>query len=128
MVDAAKADGSTHDPWKWLEEKSSSSSMAHHWSLVINLQIEILVSVRSIREGNLHLYVQSIRNLLKWFFALDHTNYARWLLIHAFDLISLTTTHPDVYQQFLKGFLVSAKQNALFHEWHWIKSMSRITK
>ena len=30
LVDAAKADGSTLDPWKWLEEKSLSSSMAHY--------------------------------------------------------------------------------------------------
>ena len=67
LVDAVKADGSTLDPWKWLEEKSLSSSMAHYWSLVINLQIEILVFVRSIREGNFHLYVQSLRNLLRSF-------------------------------------------------------------
>ena len=37
LVDAVKADGSTLDPWEWLEEKSLSSSVAHYWSLVINL-------------------------------------------------------------------------------------------
>ena len=109
MADPVKADGSTLDPWKWLEEKSLSSSMAHYWSLVINLQIEILVFVRSVREGNSLLYVQSLRNLLNCFFALDHTNYARWLTIHVFDLISLPTTHPDVYQQMLKRFFSFAK-------------------
>ena len=67
-------DGSILDPWKWLEEKSLSSGMAHYWSLVTNLQIGILVFARSVREGNFYLYVQSLRNLLKWFFALDHTN------------------------------------------------------
>ena len=68
LVYAVKADGSTLDPWKWLEEKSLSSSMAHYWRLEINLQIEIFVFARSIREGNFHLYVQSLRNLLKCFF------------------------------------------------------------
>ena len=63
-------DGSILDPWKWLEEKSLSSSMAHYWSLEINLQIEILVFVRSIREVIFHLYVQSSRNLSKCFFFL----------------------------------------------------------
>ena len=87
LVDAVKADGSTLEPWKWLEEILLSSSMAHYWSLVINLQIEILVFVRSIREVNFLLYVRILRNLLKCFFALDHTNYARWLTIHVFDLI-----------------------------------------
>ena len=33
LVDAVKADGSTLDPWKWLEEKSLSSSMADYWRL-----------------------------------------------------------------------------------------------
>ena len=82
--------------------------------MVINLQIEILVFVRSIREGNFHLYVQSLRNLLKCFFALDHTNYARWLTIHVFDLIPLPITHPDVYQQMLKGFFSFAKTKRPF--------------
>ena len=50
--------------------------MAYYKSLVINLQIEILVFVSSIRKGNFPLYVQSLRNLLKFFYALDHTNYA----------------------------------------------------
>ena len=112
LVDALKADGSTLDHWKWLEEKSLSSSMAHYWSLVI--QIEILVFVHSIRESNFHLYVQSLRNLLNWFFALDHTNYARWLTIHVFDLISLPATHPDVYQQMLKGFFSFVKTKRPF--------------
>ena len=122
LVDAVKADRSTLDPWKWLVEKSLSSSMAHYRSLVTNFQIEILVFVRSIREGNFHLYVQPLRNVLKWLFALDYTNYARCLAIHVFNLISLPTTHPDVCQQ------ISLKQNALFREWHWTKSMSRTIK
>ena len=81
---------------------------------LVNIQIEILVFVRSIREGNFHVYVQSLRNLLKWFFAEDHTNYARWLTIHVFDLISLPATHPDVYQQMFKGFFSFVKTKRPF--------------
>ena len=77
LIDAVKADGPTLDLWKWLEEKLLLSSMTHYLSLVINLQIEILVFVCSIREGNFSLYAQSLSNLLKWFLALDRTNYAR---------------------------------------------------
>ena len=99
-------------------KKLLSGSISHYWRLIINLQIEILVFVCSIREGNFHLYVQSLRNLLECFFALDHTNYARWLTIHVFNPILLPITHPDVYQQMLKGFFSFAKINVLFHEWH----------
>ena len=49
-----------------------------------------------------------------FFFALDHTNYARWLTIHVFNLISLPITHPDVYQQMLKGFFSFAKTKRPF--------------
>ena len=58
--------------------------------------------------------MQSLRNLLKCFFALNHTNYARWLTIHVFDLISLPTTHSDVYQEMLKGFFSFAKTKRPF--------------
>ena len=30
LVDAVKANGSTLDPWKWLEEQLLSSSMDHY--------------------------------------------------------------------------------------------------
>ena len=36
LVDAVKANGSTLDPWKWLEVKSLSNGMAHYWSLIIS--------------------------------------------------------------------------------------------
>ena len=57
LVNVVKANGSTLDSWMWLEEKLLSGSVVHYWSLVINLQIQILVFVRSIREGNFPLYV-----------------------------------------------------------------------
>ena len=88
--------------------------MVYYWSLVINLQIEILVFVRSIRKGNFHLCVQSLRNLLKWFFALDHTNYSRRLTIHLLDLILLPTIHRDVYWQMLKGVFNFTKKPCHF--------------
>ena len=89
LVEAAKNDGSDLDPWKWLQEKSATNGMCFYWNLVMNFELEILAFLRSIREGNFTLYVQSLRNLLKWLFIFDHIHYARWLTIHVFDLISL---------------------------------------
>ena len=48
LVDAVKTDGSTLYPRMWLEQKSLLSCMVPYWSLLINLQIEILVFVRSV--------------------------------------------------------------------------------
>ena len=56
----------------------------------------------------------SLRSLVKWFFALDHYNYARWIAIHVFDLISLPITYPDVYQEMLKGSFSFSKSTRPF--------------
>ena len=80
----------------------------------MELQREILVFVHSIREGNFHLYVQSLRKLRKWFFVLDHFNYARWLTVRVIDLLSLPIKHPHVYQQMVKGSFSFAKSKCPF--------------
>lgn len=48
-----------------------------------------LMLVRSYREGNFSLYVESLKLIVPWFFALDHQNYARWVSIHIRDMESL---------------------------------------
>ena len=53
--------------------------------------------IRSIREGDFPLYVQVCDELCSWFHALDHTNYARWLLVHVRDMVQLPFKHPELY-------------------------------
>jgi hypothetical protein len=60
---------------------SKTSQMCFYWKEILKLQLDILLFVRSIRESNFYLYVLSLKNLMKWFFGLDHYNYARWLII-----------------------------------------------
>ena len=95
VIFAVKKDESPLHPLHWLEEKSKTSGMCYFRRMVINLQIEILIYVLSLCESNFPIYVQTTRNLLKWFFALDHYTYARWLTVHVFDLLTLPITHPD---------------------------------
>ena len=56
-----------------------------------------LIFIRSHREGNFHLYVESLKALVPWFFALDHHNYARWIPIHIRDMESLP---PFIFKEF----------------------------
>ena len=44
------------------------------------------------------MYVQSLLQIAPWLFALDHTNYCRWLSVHISDIIKLSTTHPELYR------------------------------
>jgi len=53
------------------------------------------------------LYIDAITKLIPWFFALNHTNYARLR-----DMVTLHKTHPYVFNEFCKGnFTVKKTQN-----------------
>ena len=70
--------------------------------------------MRSLREGNFPLYIESLSSLIPWFFALDHIHYARWLPVHIRDMLSLTAKHPDVSVQFEAGKFVVHKTQRVF--------------
>lgn len=72
--------------YDWLCEKSVENEVYRFWKMVMELEMYILIYIRSIREGNYKLYVETLRKLLKWFFIFDRYNYARWLTIQWFDL------------------------------------------
>ena len=59
--------------------------------------------VRSIRLADFSLYKRAIADLLPWFFATDHVNYARWLSVHLYDMLDLSETNPVVYENFMHG-------------------------
>ena len=71
--------------------------MCLYWKMIMCLQIDILLFLRSIRESNFRLYVLSLRNLRIGIFGMDHYHYSRWLCIHLFDLMHLHFDCPDVY-------------------------------
>ncbi|CAH1170746.1 unnamed protein product [Phaedon cochleariae] len=47
--------------------------------------------------------------LASWFFALDHTNYARWLPVHIKDLLALEKDNPALYKELQAGHFVTRK-------------------
>ena len=55
------------------------------------------------------MYVNAIKQILSWFFALDHPNYARRLSVHYRDMCELPGKHPHVHAQFCKGSFVVHK-------------------
>ena len=62
--------------------------------------------VRAHRQGNFFLYMQTLKELVPYFFALDHPNYARWMSVHIHDLQSLP---ESVLQEFSNGNWVISK-------------------
>ena len=47
--------------------------------------------------------------MLPWFFAMNHSNYARWLPVHLRDMRSLDQMVPHVASEFKKGLFTVNK-------------------
>ena len=88
----------------------STGQQSWHWSC------PILINVRSMREANFSMYLDALTELVPWFFALDHTNYARWIPVHLRDMAELANKHPDVFTEFSNGHFTVQKTKRMFSE------------
>ena len=102
----------------WREEMSKIPQFLY-WTRVLDLQRLCLQFVRALREGNFDLYVQTLTKIAPWMFALDHTNYSRWLPVHIRDMCELPVKHPKVFEQFNAGAFVVQKTRHTFSFLLW---------
>ena len=108
-------DNSMLPAYEWLRLKSKSNQMCFIWKVIMDILIQILIFVRSIRAGDVLLFTQVLTKLMKWYFIFDHVHYARWLSVHLFDLLTLHVKYPDVYSCLLRGSFVFQKSSREFH-------------
>jgi hypothetical protein len=87
----------------WCQQKAETCPQFHYWATVLELELTILVYVRSLRQASFAMYVDVLRELAVWFHALGHTNYARWIPVHLRDMVELPTTHPEIANEFRAG-------------------------
>ena len=99
---------------EWRKRQEEEHPQFHFWSLTLDFELAILVLVRSLRESNFQLYMEACRALVPWFFALNHTNYARWLPIHIRDMASLDQLTPSLVSEFKNGHFVVKKSHRHF--------------
>ena len=60
--------------------------------------------IRSIRTGDLELYIYCLPKIVAFFFAFNHQSYARWLTIYHDNLLKIQETHPQVHKEFKSGY------------------------
>ena len=60
----------------WVEQMSLKSPTFQCWNTILELELLGLIFIRAHREKNFLLYIESLKALAPWFFALDHHNYA----------------------------------------------------
>ena len=99
---------------KWKAAMCKEYPLFQYWSITMELQSAVLTFVYSLRAGDFQLYLESIEKLIPYFFAFNHTNYARWLPIHFLDMINLKEKHPDLYEKFVQGCFVVRKSQRAF--------------
>ena len=110
----ASHDSSDIDFETWLQEKTDHHPHFQYWATVLKLELTILEFVRSIREGNFHVYVEILGKLTSWMFALDLTNYSRWLPVHIRDPLMRREKHPSVFAEFVRRNFVVQKTQHVF--------------
>lgn len=82
--------------------------------IVLRLQLLLLAFVRSIRDADFELYTATLAQIIPWCFAMNRTNYARWLPERLRDMLALSSTCPEVRQEFVNGNFVVHKSQNLF--------------
>ena len=82
----------------WRQTMISKSPTFQFWDLIMEFEIMVLIFVHAHRTKKFSVYVESLEKHVQWFFALDHTNYARWIPIHIRDMQNL----PDCISDELK--------------------------
>ncbi|KAJ8031728.1 hypothetical protein HOLleu_25018 [Holothuria leucospilota] len=85
-----------------------------YWNKVLQLECLLLAFIRSQREANYALYVQTLTAIIPWIFAMDHYHYARWLTVHVTDLQELPNDSVDIHRAFVNGRFVTQKSSHKF--------------
>ncbi|CAB3998852.1 Hypothetical predicted protein [Paramuricea clavata] len=99
---------------EWCIQRANASVHFDYWLKTLSLELLLLRYIRSLREGNFQLYMDSLTQIMPWMFALDHTHYSRWLSVHIRDMTTLAEKHPDVFAEFKLGNFVVHKTSNKF--------------
>ena len=65
LQEANLKDASNLHPYIWLVEKSKSNKMCFIWKIILDLEMHILIFVRSQREGNFQLYREILHTIIR---------------------------------------------------------------
>ena len=86
-----------------FRSKENVHSLQRFWMSFLDMMDTLLNTIYAVRRGNWDLLLESIRDIIPFFFAYDHINYARYTTVMLADMLSLPDKFPDVYAEFKKG-------------------------
>ena len=78
----------------------------------------LLQFIKAEHTGNWNLHLSSTAAIIPHFFAMDRTNYARWLPIYLADMHKLEERHINVFQEFsAENHSISRSQQPFAQGW-----------
>ena len=80
----------------------------------MELEVCTFIYLQSISEADFAMYLATSAELVPWLFALAHTNYARWILVHLKDMAEVANKHPNIYREFSAGHFTVQKTKWVF--------------
>ena len=98
----------------WCHPRAKDIPHFQYWATVLELDMLILVYVRSLRQASFAMYLAAMTELVPWFHALDHTHYASWIPVHLRDMAALPMKHPGVAREFGAGNFTVRKTKNVF--------------
>lgn len=103
---------------QFKNEACLQSQLFQYWNSYINMVQILLRFIRSEREGDWNLHLESVAEMMPHFFAMDRTNYSRWLPVYLGDMNQLDVTAPEVHREFLQeGHSVSRSCHPFNQVW-----------
>ena len=88
---------------KFIHAGCEDSETFQYWNTFLKLMSTLENLIRSDRDGDWPLQIQSIKDLLPLFAAFDSTNYLRWCSLYLEDMLRLPQTAPTVHKAFMDG-------------------------
>ena len=70
--------------------------------------------MRSLSQSSFTIYLDALTELVPWFHAFDHPNYARWIPVHLLDMAEHPRKHPDIARKFMEGSFTVQKTKKVF--------------
>ena len=61
----------------WCNHQRRKVPQFQYWHTAVQLDLLLLNFLKSLRLADFGMYVDAAHKMLPWFFALNHTNYAR---------------------------------------------------
>ncbi len=82
----------------WCTSKAAKHPQFKFWFMTLDLELTILVLVRAFRQGKLQMLNAVLTDLSRWFDALDHSHYARWLPVQIRDFNNMPASLKEEFE------------------------------